>query len=195
MNPARAGTPSLYTQASKRKYVTPEERRRFIAAAKAHPRQQVGALCLTLAYTGCRISEALALTASAVDPASGTVAIFSLKKRGLTVVREIPVPLDLIATLRGEIELSRLNPDQRLWPFCRNRAWQLVKTVMSAARVPEGIHATPKGLRHGFGVHAIRSGVPLTMVQRWLGHASVETTAIYLQAVGPEERELAGRMW
>ncbi|HRD76437.1 MAG TPA: tyrosine-type recombinase/integrase, partial [Hyphomicrobiaceae bacterium] len=52
-----------------------------------------------------------------------------------------------------------------------------------------------KGLRHAFGLHAIRCGVPLNLVQRWLGHASITTTVIYLQALGPEEREFAARMW
>jgi integrase len=33
------------------------------------------------------------------------------------------------------------------------------------------------------------------LVQRWLGHASMNTTAIYLQAIGDEEREIAARMW
>jgi site-specific recombinase XerD len=50
-------------------------------------------------------------------------------------------------------------------------------------------------LRHGFGIHAIRSGVPVNLVQRWLGHARLETTMIYLQALGSEEREIARRMW
>jgi integrase/recombinase XerD len=44
-------------------------------------------------------------------------------------------------------------------------------------------------------LHAIRCGVPLNLVQKWLGHARMETTAIYLQATGPEEREMAERMW
>jgi len=66
---------------------------------------------------------------------------------------------------------------------------------MRAAGIANGPHAAPKGLRHGFGIHAIRSGVPLNLVQRWLGHASIKTTAIYLQAMGVEEREIAARMW
>ncbi|WP_211337854.1 tyrosine-type recombinase/integrase [Blastomonas fulva] len=53
----------------------------------------------------------------------------------------------------------------------------------------------PKGLRHCFGVAAIQSQVPLNMVQRWLGHADMRTTAIYASAVGPEERSIAQRMW
>lgn len=53
----------------------------------------------------------------------------------------------------------------------------------------------PKGFRHGFGVHAIRCGVPPDLVQRWLGHADIWTTAIYTQVMGPEERSIAARMW
>jgi integrase/recombinase XerD len=82
-----------------------------------------------------------------------------------------------------------------LWHLSRSRAWQLVKAVMRAAEIADGPHATPKGLRHGFGLHAVRSGVPLNLVQKWLGHASMATTAIYLQAMGSEEREFAARMW
>jgi integrase/recombinase XerD len=37
--------------------------------------------------------------------------------------------------------------------------------------------------------------VPLNFVQRWLGHSRMETTAIYLQAIGDEERAIAARMW
>lgn len=189
------GPPSLYTPTRQRKYLTPAERAQFIAAAKDCPRRDVGALCLMLAYTGCRISEALALTASGIDAASGTVAIFSLKKRGRMLMREIPAPPVLFEALEHGAHLAQLAPQDRLWDFCRSRAWQLVKAVMAQGGVPVGVHATPKGLRHGFGIHAIRCGIPITLVQRWLGHASVETTAIYLQAMGTEEREIAARMW
>jgi hypothetical protein len=55
--------------------------------------------------------------------------------------------------------------------------------------------ASPKGLRHAFGVRAIQSGAPLNLVQRWLGHADMKTTAIYTSAVGPEERAIAAMTW
>ena len=55
--------------------------------------------------------------------------------------------------------------------------------------------ATPKGLRHGFGVHAVMCGVPLNIIQKWLGHADIATTAIYTNVLGPEERVIAARMW
>jgi integrase/recombinase XerD len=41
----------------------------------------------------------------------------------------------------------------------------------------------------------LRQGVPLHMLQRWLGHAQLSTTAIYADAVGKEEQDIAARMW
>ena len=35
-----------------------------------------------------------------------------------------------------------------------------------------GPHASPKGLRHGFGVQAVSKGIALNMVQKWLGHTA-----------------------
>jgi len=186
--------PSLYTAAGQRKYLNAAERARFIAAAEACPRHELKALCLTLAYTGCRISEALALTRASVESDSGFIAIRCLKKRTRSVViREVPVPGDLLNTL--EAVLAARAPHERLWMLSRSRAWQLVKAVMAQARIPPGPHATPKGLRHGFGIHALRSGVPITLVKRWLGHARLSTTEIYLQVMGDDEREIAARMW
>ncbi len=58
-----------------------------------------------------------------------------------------------------------------------------------------GPHASPKGLRHGFGVKAATETRNPRLVQKWLGHRYLETTTIYMDAVGEEERELAARMW
>lgn len=193
-NEARPG--SLYTPTGFRKYLSADERRRFLATAIACRRPGLRTLCLTLVHTGCRISEALALTPASVEPVAGFVSIRCLKKRdGIVAFREVPVPDDLIAELRAVHCIDTAEPQTRMWPMSRSRAWQLVKAIMLEAGIADGPHATPKGLRHGFGLHAIRSGVPLNLVQRWLGHASITTTAIYLQAMGIEEREIAARMW
>ena len=57
----------LFTGDGQRKYLTPDERRDFIAAAKVHPDTSARTFCLTLAYTGCRISEALQLDYQRID--------------------------------------------------------------------------------------------------------------------------------
>jgi integrase/recombinase XerD len=193
LNGTQAG--SLYTPAGRRKYLTADERSRFLAAALACKRPDQRTLCLTLAYTGCRISEALALTASCIEREGGFISLRTLKRRGVLVIREVPVPAELLDVIAAAHTIESMDPDERLWNLSRSRAWQLVKEVMSAARIAPGIHATPKGLRHGFGLHAIRSRVPINLVKRWLGHARLTTTELYLQAMGTEEREIAARMW
>lgn len=182
---------SLYTGRGERKYLNAEERRRFLAAAwRAAPADRT--FCLTVAFTGCRISEALRLVRPDFQ-APGAVAILCLKKRGRLVMREVPVPgllLEEIDRVHGHEGAG----DARLWPWGRTRGWRIIKEVMAAAGIDHRA-GTPRGLRHGFGVHAVHCGVPLNLVQRWLGHAHIATTAIYANALGPEERAIAGRMW
>lgn len=150
------------------------------------------AFCWLLCETGCRISEALSLTPARIDAAAGVIVIESLKKKQSGIFRAIPVSSALLRHLR---RLTAAIPkDQRIWPWCRMTGYRRVKEAMQRAGVT-GPQASPKGLRHGFAVAAIGSGVPLNLVQRWLGHADMATTAIYTYAVGDEERKLAQRMW
>ena len=185
---------SLYSASGARKYINAEERQRFLQAAD---RQDAAtrALCHMLAYTGCRLSEALALTTTSVQPSIRVIAIRSLKKRGRIVVREVPAPpalLDELLALAKKADVD--NENAPIWTWHRTWAWTRMKTVMKEAGIV-GLHASPKGLRHGFGVHAVHCGVPLNLVQKWLGHAKLATTAIYTNAVGPEEYAIAEKMW
>jgi len=155
--------------------------------------------CLTLAWSGARISEVLAISPVAIDVESGVIAIETLKRRRRGIVRQVPLPLDLLTTLDRLFGLAAARRDPelangRIWRFSRTTAWRRVKSVMASAGVT-GTPAMPKGLRHGFGVKAFQSNVPPHLVQRWLGHASLRTTAIYGDVIGPEERAFAKRMW
>lgn len=187
---------TLFDQAGGRKYLTAEERDGFLVAADRAPRD-VRAFCHTLAWSGCRVSEALALTAERVDMSAGVLAFESLKKRRAGIYRAVPVPpalimmLDLVFGIRERRGTSLKEP---LWAWSRTTAWRRVHEVLMAAGV-EGAQASPKGLRHCLGVAAVTNGIPLNMVQRWLGHAQLATTAIYAEAVGDEERAIASRMW
>lgn len=50
------------------------------------------------------------------------------------------------------------------------------------------LEASPHAFRHTFGMLAVEGGVDLFVVQEILGHASAETTAVYVRA---RERRLA----
>lgn len=185
----------LYDHAGRRKYLTAAERERFLDAAAACRDPKVYTLCLFLAHTGCRISEALGIKPAHIQRESAVISIISLKKRGKLLVREIPVPDEVIEILEQVHHPESMEADEPLWRMGRTSAWRHVKAVMAAAEVTLDTVATPKGLRHAFGVLGVQKGVPLNLIQRWLGHADIATTAIYTHALGPEERELAARMW
>jgi integrase len=178
----------VYDPTGRRKYLSADERRRFLAAADTLP-PPTRSLCHFLAYSGCRISEALAVTRQQVDAESGTVILRTLKRRRL-VFRAVPVPPSMILHL---LNLPAAEGG-RLWKMHRCTAWRHVKEAMTSAAIG-GPMATCRGLRHGFGIRAAANAVPPSLIAKWLGHASLATTAIYLDAVGPEERAIASRMW
>ena len=190
---------SLYARSGMRKYINRYERERFLQVAHRHD-PSIKTFCMLLAYTGCRLSEALELSASAIQLEANVISLRCLKKRDQHVIREVPVPSLLIEALDEVHQIHDLQLNQhgagavRLWPWGRTWGWTCVKKVMDEACI-SGLHASPKGLRHGFGVYAVQSGIPLSLVQKWLGHAEMSTTAIYADVVGPEERMIAERMW
>lgn len=150
--------------------------------------------CHFLLHTGARISEALDLRSHQLDLVNGVVILLTLKKRRPGVYRSVPVPRYLIENLLSMADEKGLAPGERLWSWSRTKAWNEVKAVMRGIGLT-GPHACPKGLRHGFGVAAIQAGVPLNLVSKWLGHADLNTTAVYTNALGEEERFIAERLW
>jgi integrase/recombinase XerD len=187
----------LYAPNGARKYLNRAERQRVLAAVAALKPDEA-LFALTLAWTGARVSEVLALTALSFQVESGTVAIQTLKRRRHHM-REVPLPPELMAALDRYFGLSnrRRDPraaDHRPWPWHRVTAWRIIKKVMRLSGVV-GRQASPRGLRHAFGVGSLQAGVPLNLVQRWLGHARISTTAIYADVVGPEEWLFAKQFW
>lgn len=183
---------TIFNNEGQRKYLTRDELDSFLSAADRRS-IAVKTFCAVLALTGCRISEALSLSRNSIDFETGNVIILCLKKRRKRVFRAVPLPSDFLLELKQWFETSG-DCDLRMWPWSRMTGYRRICEVMASAGVSGG-YATPKGLRHGFAVRAIQAQVPLTLVQRWLGHADIKTTAIYTSVIGPEEREIAARMW
>src|SRR5262245_54090804 len=190
-------TASLYSANGSRKYLNLSERAALLSQlASLDTGQRL--FVLTLMWTGARVSEVLELTASSFQITAGLVAIRTLKRRQHSV-REIPVPPALLDELEIHFGLWKqqatpLLRQPRLWTFHRVTAWRMIKDALKRAGV-HGVRATPRGLRHAFGVGTLAAGVPLNIVQRLLGHASIHTTTIYTEASGPEEAALVARFW
>src|SRR5689334_21283580 len=104
----------LHDAQGKRLYLTADERLALMAAA-ARAARPVRTLCAVLHTTGCRISEALALTPEHVDLPGKAVVFETLKKRRRGVYRAVPVPpglLDLVHGLREALKRGRGHAEQ-----------------------------------------------------------------------------------
>jgi integrase/recombinase XerD len=195
--PAPHAAPSLFTARGERKYLSRSERARALEAAARLPADRA-LFCLALAWTGARLSEVLALRPIDFQLADCLISFKTLKRRRFHV-RQVPVPPHFMEALERHHHLHERQSDPelcdaRLWPFHRVTAWRIVKSVMALAEL-QGAAACPKAFRHGFGTGNVQAGIPITLLQRWLGHARLSTTAIYTEVAGPEEFYFAKRYW
>src|ERR1700679_262135 len=95
-----AGNGGLYGTDGRRKYLNRAERQRVLdTLATLEPSRAL--FGLTLAWTGARISEVLALTPSSFQVESGVVAFATLKRRR-RCIREIPIPHTLMTALDAQ---------------------------------------------------------------------------------------------
>ncbi len=188
MSQERFASWQVFDEQGRRKYLTASERTRFLAAADRLP-PAARAFCHVLVFTGCRVSEALDLRNHQLDVERMALVLRTLKRRQLRF-RSVPIPEPLFAMLVA----LKASEDGKLWNMHRATAWRLIKRVMTEVDV-SGPMACCRGLRHGFGIRAASVNIPPNTIQRWLGHSSLTTTSIYIDAVGLEERNLAERLW
>lgn len=179
-----------------RKYLTREERDRFLAAAAREEEPNRQTFALTLVHSGARLSEVLALRPADIDLDATAIRIRTLKRR-TEHWREVPLPAEVLRALELVHGLRSVRPRRAaepLWPWSRATGHRRIVAVMNRAGI-SGPQACPKGLRHSFGIAAVSAGVPLPTIAAVLGHADISTTAIYTTAVGLEAREFLARMW
>ena len=193
----------IFESSSTIKYLNKDELNRLILAyqrwfeepqpkgrRKARARHWV--IFLFLRYTGARVSEVLAIDdVRDIDFREGFVRVSTLKrhskkKQGLS--RQIPIPPLLLGEYgRAVAEFSELRGTffkvSRVTVFNHFRA-----RAEEAGLLPELRH--PHVLRHTRAIELLRGGVPVTVVQDLLGHAALNTTAMYLKFSGVEVKQI-----
>lgn len=188
---------NLFGRNGERKYLNQQEREVFYDCASTLPLEKK-LFCWLLYYTGARISEISNLTVIQIDFEERVVVIRTLKRRRKDIYRQIPLPDQILGELLSLIDHKKKfgrfsGNDEPLWSFTSRTASRFVKAVMDEAGL-FGAKASALGLRHGFAVHGAAL-VPITKIQKWMGHGYLATTAIYLDVIGLEERQYAEIMW
>lgn len=194
----------LFDDLGNRKYLTTAERQVYFdhideALSKPEDRNK-RTFALLLYYTGCRISEGLAVTYSNIDYSAGGV-IFKTLKRRKPVHRFVPLPSSFLTKLDDvhrvkdfQSDRSKGKAKEPIWPFGRTTGWRVISSVMETGGI-KGVQATPKGLRHSFVIQHQELGTPEHMIQKWAGWASRDMMEVYGRAIGSEEQTLASKLW
>ena len=149
-------------------------------------------LIVVLWRAGLRISEALALAESDLEPGRGSL----LVRRGKGGKRR-EVGMDEWGwdQLRPWLKVRLGLPIGPL--FCAvkgnagGRPWtsSAVRSQLRHLALRAGVRRrfAPHQLRHAHAVEMAREGVPLNVIQRQLGHANLGVTSIYLQGIDSGE--------
>jgi site-specific recombinase XerD len=169
--------------------LTAEQEQRFLEAAKVSE-PETRALCELLYWTGCRLSEAIALRRSHIDTDRHFVVLHTLKQRDRPTLRAVPVPRKLIQRLYGLPVAS----DDRFWPYSRWTARRRLQPVFAAAGL-SGAQATSRVFRHSYNARAIRRGLPDRVRRSLLGHKTQSANNHYGHVLGYELRTFARRLW
>jgi site-specific recombinase XerD len=139
--------------------------------------------------TGLRASELTALTCGDVHLGSGAYVACHGKGRKDRIT---PLSPGTVATLRAWLAEHAGTPDDPLFttirggPMSRDALQQrLTLHATAAGKCCASLaskNVTPHVLRHSAAMALLHAGVDITVIALWLGHESVTTTQIYLQA-------------
>jgi integrase/recombinase XerD len=167
--------------------LSPEEVARFLEAAPG-PKYKAA---LSAAYgAGLRVSEVVALKVSDVDSKRMLLRIEQGKGRKDRCAMLSPQLLEL---LRDWWRIARpqvwLFPGQNRVNHLTTR--QLNRAVHAAARLAEITkRVSPHTLRHSFATHLLEQNIDIRVIQVLLGHAKLDTTALYTRVATNTIREV-----
>ena len=158
------------------------------------------AFLLVAAQTGLRLSEMTGITRK--DVTLGTGAHVRVIGKGRKE-RCVPLAKPTVAVLKPWLREPPRGDGQVLFPNARGTRlspdgvhYLLVRHVKAATKVCPSLKSkrvTVHVLRHTMAIDLLQGGVDRSVIALWLGHESVETTQIYLEATLAMKEKALGK--
>ncbi|MFQ5592269.1 MAG: site-specific integrase [Phycisphaerae bacterium] len=158
------------------------------------------AFLLVAAQTGLRLSEMTGLTRN--DVTLGTGAHVRVIGKGRKE-RCVPLAKPTVAVLKTWLHEPARGDGQVLFPNSRGTRlspdgvhYLLVRHATAAAKACPSLkdkRVTVHVLRHTMALDLLQAGVDRSVIALWLGHESVETTQIYLEATLAMKEQALGK--
>ena len=154
-----------------------------VIRAPRHLKHRV--ILATLYTTGLRVSELAQLQGTDID--SGRMVVVVRQGKGKKD-RQVGLSSDLLPLLRQYWKLyglqSWLFPGPRVSePITRSGVEWICQKAGRAAQIKKAVY--PHLMRHTFATHLLEAAMDLRSLQLLLGHASLQSTSIYLHVANP----------
>jgi len=151
--------------------------------------QRDHAMLTALYNTGARVSEIIAVRMK--DICLDSAPSMTLHGKGRKE-RVVPLWKSTACLLRRWIKKTDSQKDASLFPGCRGqplsrsgveeRLWRAVKSASAQCPSLSKRPISPHTFRHTTAMHMLQSGVDITVIALWLGHESISTTHMYIEA-------------
>lgn len=233
INPTRTTrwpTARVSTTVDRRSVVNPDQARALLAAVGRIPRSghlMVG-LFACMYYSALRPEEAVSLRERNLDlpdgPGWGWLTLDTaspesdkqwsdtghrrvdrqLKHRAIGDIRRVPVPPELVNTLRQHIGSCGLAHDRRLFrgeagdppsSATYRRIWDRARrAALTDAQYASPLGRRPYDLRHAAGSTWLSAGVPAAQVAAWAGHSIDVLLKVYATCIDGQEAVALARI-
>ena len=164
------------------------------AVLDAAPNPRAKLLILLQWRAGLRVSEALALEPRDLSLDTDRPTLRVRQGKG-GKARVVPVHPELQAALIAVLNYADVGRG-KIISASRSTAWRWVKQAAFGAevygRLSPGRRVGTHTFRHSYARHLLMHGTPINHLSRWLGHASITPTLVYLELVPDPAGNLAG---
>jgi integrase/recombinase XerD len=156
-----------------------EEERQLIAHAYRVQGTR-GLLIKTLFQTGARVSEFVNIKTSEVFFEEQMILISKAKGGKSRYVPILPQLAQELRTHLGHRTAGYLFETVQHTRYSPRRIQQIIKETAAEAQITKRVY--PHLLRHSVATTLLERGMPLEQIQKFLGHAKLETTQIYAES-------------
>ena len=177
---------------TQRQIYCPEEREltraeyiRLVDAARARKNERLSLIIQTICATGIRVSELCYITVEALKAGEATVRLKG-KERHVFIVSELKKKLLRYVKEQG-IRYGAVFVTRGGKPVSRNSIWKDMKSLCREADVAQS-KVFPHNLRHLFARTFYGIDKDIAKLADILGHASINTTRIYIITTGVEHK-------
>jgi integrase/recombinase XerD len=155
-----------------------EEERKLIA--HAYMQGTRGLLIKTLFQTGARVSEFVNIKADEVFFEEQMILISKAKGGKSRYVPILPQFAQELRTHLGNRTTGYLFETVQNTQYSPRRIQQIIKETAADAEITKRVY--PHLLRHSVATTLLERGMPIEQIQKFLGHAKLETTQIYAES-------------